>query len=386
LESQGDRAGAVTERFPCFDGFRAIAACMVLLVHASIVTGVVQNVRAGPFLARMDAGVAVFFVISGFLLYRPYVIEHLGGRDALPTRSFWRRRVLRIFPAYWVALFVIAYVLRQRSVPAADAPIYFGLLQVYSPTHVLGGLSQAWSLCTELSYYALLPLYAWVLGRRQTPPARQVWVEWTGLGVLVIISLGFRAFVRAADVSTHVLNWLPAWLDLFAFGMALAVLSATVERTGRPGRLVTAVGRRPALCWLGAVVAFWVVATRLDLPAGIAPVSVVQELGRHYLYGLVGLLIVLPGVFGDQRKGLIRRMLQSRPVVAVGVVSYGVYLWHISMLEKVTPHLRDLGSAEFPVVVVVGLALTYVVARASYVIVEKPALRLKGRDTRTSSV
>ncbi|MEY2568162.1 MAG: hypothetical protein QOE35_2691 [Actinomycetota bacterium] len=380
LESQGDRAGAVTARFPCFDGFRAIAAVMVLLIHASIGTGAIRGERAGPFLARMDAGVAVFFVISGFLLYRPYVVEHLGGRAALPTAAFWRRRVLRIFPAYVVALAVIAYVLQQRSVPARDAPFYFGLLQVYRPQTVLGGLSQAWSLCVELSYYALLPLYAWLLGRRRTSPTRQVWLEWAGLASLVAMALGFRAWVRLADISTYTVNWLPAWLDLFALGMALAVLSANAER-GRPGRVVTAVGRRPAACWLGAAVAFWFVATQLDLPRGAAPMNVVQEVGSHWLYGLIGLLIVLPGVFGDQRQGLIRRMLQSRPVVAVGVVSYGIYLWHIAVLEKVIPHLRGLGRLEFAVAVIVGLALTYVVARISYVVVERPALELKGRVT-----
>jgi peptidoglycan/LPS O-acetylase OafA/YrhL len=380
LESQGDRrAGAVT-RYPCFDGFRAIAATMVLLIHASIISEAIKTRRAGEFLARMDSGVIVFFVISGFLLYRPFVVHHMGGRKTVPTLNFWRRRVLRIFPAYWFALIGIVYVLHQRQIHGGrDFVTYFGLLQIYDPHRVLGVLSQAWSLCTEISYYAILPLYAWFLGRRALTPQRQLRREWIGVAVLFAIGFAFRMFVRAAGINPVAGNWLPAWIDMFAIGMGLAVASVGVERLGHGRRVADAVGRHPTLCWVAAAVAFVIVATAFDLPRGIARITLFQEYAEHYFYGLVGLAIVLPGVFGPQREGLVRRFLQSRIVVAIGVVSYGIYLWHIAVLERIDRYLGLHGGLwQFVVLAALGVAASYVVALVSYVVVEKPALKLKG--------
>ena len=83
-------------RFPCFDGFRAAAALSVLLLHVAGSSGATQRNRdLGPYLARLDVGVAVFFLISGFLLYRPFVDAHIAGGRAPATLAFFRRRFLR---------------------------------------------------------------------------------------------------------------------------------------------------------------------------------------------------------------------------------------------------------------------------------------------------
>ena len=98
------------QHFPCFDGLRAIAALAVLLHHVGFATGWSQTHRFGELLAHGDAGVPIFFVISGFLLYRPFVAAHLDGRPPIGYLRFMRRRIVRIVPVFWVALIVIALV------------------------------------------------------------------------------------------------------------------------------------------------------------------------------------------------------------------------------------------------------------------------------------
>src|SRR5258708_3347975 len=96
---------AAKGRLAGFDGLRALAALAIVVLHVTSATGAVQATGAGRYFARLDVGVTIFFVISGFLLYRPFVRSHLDhARGAIALGSFWWRRALRIFPAYWVAL------------------------------------------------------------------------------------------------------------------------------------------------------------------------------------------------------------------------------------------------------------------------------------------
>ena len=97
------------QRFPCFDGLRAIAAIAVVFHHAAFtsafvlrgirVPGTRHEVAIGHYFARMDAGVQVFFLISGFLLYRPFVATAFADRAPRDLRSYVRNRLLRIYPA-----------------------------------------------------------------------------------------------------------------------------------------------------------------------------------------------------------------------------------------------------------------------------------------------
>src|SRR6516225_7061020 len=122
--------------FPCFDGLRAIAALTVIGVHTAFASGfTTKHPGWGRYTSRLEIGVEVFFVISGFLLYRPFVAHHFGGRSARPAGAFWLRRVKRIIPAYWVAFLVITYVMRADTVvhsPVAPL-VYLGFAQIYLP-------------------------------------------------------------------------------------------------------------------------------------------------------------------------------------------------------------------------------------------------------------
>jgi peptidoglycan/LPS O-acetylase OafA/YrhL len=108
-------------RFPLFDALRAFAALGVLVSHAGYLAGASQDAWYGSVVAQGSVGVTVFFVISGFLLYRPFLAADLDGRPRARLRDYSRRRVLRIIPAYWLALTVIAAILTLPGVFNGDA-------------------------------------------------------------------------------------------------------------------------------------------------------------------------------------------------------------------------------------------------------------------------
>jgi peptidoglycan/LPS O-acetylase OafA/YrhL len=368
--------------FPCIDGVRAVAATMIVLTHATWLSGAGDGEPFGPFLARMDAGVAVFFVLSGFLLYRPFAAAHLDGGDGPRPGAYLWRRFLRLVPAYWVALTVTQVVMGVGTGmhSAADAVTYYGFLQVYDPLRAFGGIPQAWSLCVEVTFYLALPLWAAALaaGRRGRDAGHQARVELLALAAVAAGASLWRLWVLEVDGSANHLglSWLPAYADLFAAGMALAVVSARSARGGPLPAWLAALGRRPGLSWGLAGASFWTVAVVVDLPTGLAAASTGATLARHLLYGLTAVFLVVPAVVGDQGEGAVRRLLRSRPVVAVGLVSYGLFLWHQAWMDRVLRWTGDaVGAGPFWLLLAAGLTLGLAAATASWFLVEAPLLR-----------
>src|SRR3954454_5704082 len=119
---------------------RAIAALSVFFFHAVgfYARGSTQGNVIGPYVARLDVGVTIFFLLSGFLLYRPFVKTRREGRRPPALIPYAWRRTLRIVPAYWVALTVAALVLGLPGVlTLTGVPVFYGFLQVYDPDTAL---------------------------------------------------------------------------------------------------------------------------------------------------------------------------------------------------------------------------------------------------------
>src|SRR5689334_4429619 len=165
--------------FPAFDGLRAIAAVAVAITHSAFISGFnLRNNTWGPFTARLDIGVAIFFVISGFLLYRPFVLSRFQAESAPATLPYFQRRFLRIFPAFWVVFTVVLLVPSFHGLtfhrPSFGGLIaHYTLTHIYFHAHVIGPVQQSWTLATELSFYIFLPIWALLmrhLGRRHHWP------------------------------------------------------------------------------------------------------------------------------------------------------------------------------------------------------------------------
>jgi peptidoglycan/LPS O-acetylase OafA/YrhL len=372
-------------RFPLLDGLRAIAALGVIASHAGYFSGASQDAWYGPIVANGTAGVTLFFVLSGFLLYRPFLAADLDGAPRSRLRDYARRRVLRIVPAYWLALTVLAIYPGLLGVFTGDWWRYYGLLQVYgSGQTAVKGLAAAWSLCIEISFYALLPLYAVAMRRagRRWGRRRRLRAEFAVLGLLAAASVATRAISLASGGSFLELT-LAGTFAWFAAGMALAALSVGPA----PARLEGFVRRRPGLLWLGAAVAYGVLCLMLRVPRG-EPLRYTQEqwLVQHVLVLVPAVLLVAPAVW-DGGTGLPRRILRLRAVAWLGLVSYGLYLWQGGVvLELWRRGARDwVPGAPFIVMALATLAGSAACAALSYYVLERPLMRWKRPSARPAA-
>jgi peptidoglycan/LPS O-acetylase OafA/YrhL len=373
-------------RFPLMDGLRAIAAMSIVVTHCSGLTGFNTANALGAYTARLNAGVALFFVLSGFLLYRPFLAARFEGRPRPRIRDYARRRLLRIVPAYWLALTVLAATAGLPGVFSGHWYVYYGFLQVYSGNWILGGIGPAWSLCVEMSFYVALPVIALALARVQRGRRREAMlrVEIAALAGLALGALAFRTWLHADDPTSVLQSTLLCNLDWFCAGMGLAL--ASVAWAGREGRAASVVARRAWPSWAAAAIVLWVMSTRLGLPRGYPPFyDGAHWLAEHVLYIAFGTLLALPAVFGDPRDGVIRRLL-GHPVLSwVGLVSYGVFLWHASLLINAWRNgAGDVLPFSLPFVssLLVTAASATACAALSYYVVERPILRLKDRGRR----
>lgn len=125
------------EPFPLLDPLRAFAAVSILLVHTSLFSGAIAHAGYGRLLAHLDIGVPFFFLLSAFLLYRPFVVARLENRERTPFREYAKRRFVRIAPAYWAVLTIAAVIPGFAGAFTGNWWVYYGLLQslpVYDPT------------------------------------------------------------------------------------------------------------------------------------------------------------------------------------------------------------------------------------------------------------
>jgi peptidoglycan/LPS O-acetylase OafA/YrhL len=372
-------------RFPCFDGFRAIAALSVLVTHVGFTSGLNGRSSFGAYTARMDIGIAVFFLISGFLLYRPFVAARLAGRAGPGVGPYLWRRALRIFPAYWVALTVVIFMLGHGPRDVKSLALWYGLAHIYSYEHVIGPIVQSWTLGTEISYYLFLPVYAWLMSRVVGGTSERRWLrtELIGLAALYVSAFAFRSVLLAGDASPRVngtlTKWLLANLDLFALGMLLAVVSVWVAQSERRRAPLGADHPwAPGACWALAGLGFWVVSTRLGLPRQTIDYEPLGELAQQFLYGVIALLVLVPGVFGPQDRGLVRAFLRHPVVQMLGLISYGLYLWQNVWVEEYMDWAdARLFATPFGEMLIVVLVLSIAAAAVSYVVIERPVLRLK---------
>lgn len=360
------------------DGLRAMAVIGVVLYHGLFQLPVLWQLGY-PLGLHLDVGVLVFFVLSGYLIYKPFAQANCTGGEPPALGRYLLRRAARIYPAYIVALVGLAVVGWIRF----DGPVEFlqhlTLTQSYFPRSQGNalldppGIAQAWTLVIEVSFYLFVPF--WAAAMRRVPGTDRVRVEATGAVVLMLV--GAAAFTwHSYRWTPPVLSVLPPHLPGLGWGMLLAIL--VVGRGRRrsadeePPRRAVPVAE---LCWLGAAAALALLAFQID-EFGLLPR---ERLIDQSLNLVIAALLVSPIVLSAPSLGLVSRFLSWRPLVGIGLISYGIYLWHGDVIfhfpgpwpaEPVIPASAGMG---------VKIAVAGVAGYLSYALVELRAQRLVGR-------
>src|SRR4051794_3126611 len=210
-------------RFPLLDGLRAVAAGLVLLFH------VVASRSRAPIAIQdlSQLGVAIFFVLSGFLLYRPFAQARLHDQGVPSVRAYARRRLLRIVPAYWAALTFGLVVAGATAASAANIPVYYLLLQGYSDATRYNGLPVAWTLTIEATFYASLPFVAFAafaVARRLPRNRLQLLPDAMVVSAFALVPAAVHILRPGAPAT------ILSYTDWFAGGILLATVTFVAHR------------------------------------------------------------------------------------------------------------------------------------------------------------
>jgi peptidoglycan/LPS O-acetylase OafA/YrhL len=358
--------------YASLNGARAIAAYLVVSTHAGFESGLsLSNSPWAPFLARANFGVTIFFLLSGFLLSRRFLLDDtaLTGQG---LRGFWRRRAVRILPAYWLAIVGALALLTTRTTSGSHWAFYLLLVHPYVAMRIDPTLSQMWTLAVEISFYAVLPLLFWVSRRFGSRRRSQS----TGLVVaMAVVALAGNLVVHGiGGDNSRALLWMPLYLDWFGLGIALASLSV---HQGEPARWQVAPLRwaqSTATCWGVGLVVLWLSTLPLGGPRSLLPSTTWEWTFRHYLFAGSAFFLLLPLVVG--RETWPDKLLGNRAMTWLGEVSYGVYLWHLGLLLALQRWLGyKVFSGHFVELFALAAASGTVAAALSWHLVERPLLR-----------
>ncbi len=359
MTANAEQVGGTRGFLPAVEGMRACAAMGVVLTHVAFQTGTATPVL-GRLLHRFDLAVAVFFALSGFLLWRGHAAAARGLRHRPPTGHYLRSRLVRILPGYLVAVLVILTLLPEAN--HASPTVWLAnltLTQVYVPLTLTAGLTQMWSLSVEVSFYLALPILA-LLARRLPVRARVPVIT-----AVALASLGWGLLPIHTPAGVNFLNWPPAYASWFAAGMLLA--EWTVSPPGWAHRLA----RNPWAITGIALVAYLISASPLAGPKDLVPATLGQFVVRTSMGAIVAGALLAPLVL--DRPDTTHRILGSPVMVVLGRWSYGLFIWHLAALVMVFPMVgKFMFNGNLIVMLVLTLVLGFAMAAVSYALIESP--------------
>ena len=372
--------------FTALDGIRAFAALSVVVHHCSgaIHFGHTDTTSQGNTWARMfdnlgNFGVAVFFVLSGFLLFREFVGQLLFDRPHKRLPLYFARRFLRIYPAYWLALLGFLIVAGVKNVKGGSFGNLLLIERYLNGNDLSVGLGVAWTLAVEVAFYIFLPFFSgalWLVCRQMGSLRARLAVVLASLVAISMVSYWWLGVASPSGFGAlQFRQMLPGFFLWFALGMSMAV-AVEWRASGRslPAPIVGFTNRTWA-CWLCAASCYVLIALTgsVDL---YESASSGQFLVKLTFQGLAAFFVVLPEALGAGRGSGIS-ILENKRMVWLGVVSYGIYLWHQVMLRWVRGWYHPASSL-MGLVTLLAMVLppTILIAWLSHRYLEMPALSL----------
>nr|WP_231476387.1 acyltransferase [Rhodococcus sp. UNC23MFCrub1.1] len=370
---------------PALEGMRGLAAVGVLLTHVAFQTGSTGTPLVGPLLGRLDLAVAVFFALSGFLLWRPHAAAARGSRPRPSVRSYLVHRAARILPAYWLVVVVVLALLPGAGGGVRVWIANLTLVQVFVPLTLTQGMTQMWSLSVEVAFYLLLPFIGVAMAALRGPRARLRTPVLVGVSAL---SLGWTFLPISTADGVNIENWLPGYLAWFAAGMVVAEAAAELAvRESRPVSdlpavpLVVRIASRRWLLTGIAAAAFAASSTPIAGAQDLTTPAAWQFAVKVALGAVVAFCLIAPLAVGT---GVRTRWLSGPFALMIGRWSYGIFIWHLAVLAVVFPVLGvSPFGGQFLLVAGATVVLTLPVAAASYALVEEPVrVALRRREAR----
>ena len=357
---------------PALDGLRALAVLAVLAYHLGF------SWARGGYL-----GVDLFFVLSGFLI-TSLLLEEREETGKIALSKFWARRARRLLPALFVMVaavmvfvvvegrygntdFVAAIDLSALRSQAMATLLYFANWQQIAAHHsyfaqfsAQSPLDHTWSLAIEEQFYLLWPIVTLGLLAKGLRRRRR-------LGIAVAVAIAVTSTVLMAVLFTpgidpsRVYFGTDTRLGDLAVGTLLAWLTA--RRPETPAKVASLL-RVAAPAALAGLLALMVTAgNQAQFPSNFM-----------FEGGFLGASVLCAIVLADVRRdgSLLAKGLSARPLVAIGLVSYGVYLWHWPVIVLFTPASSGLSGAPL-LVARLGIIAAFVLA--SYFLIELPVRR-----------
>jgi peptidoglycan/LPS O-acetylase OafA/YrhL len=347
------------KRIPELDGLRALAALSVMYFHAPLITGTKADMLVGLMWIAVD----LFFFLSGYLI-TSILLKGTFSRTFLV--SFYARRTLRIWPLYFFVIFacVALGLIMPSVIPPMTLPQFCGYATFtqelplwMSPWIDHKALGPFWSLAVEEQFYLVWPFIVLLGGKRAVIPA-----------AIVLLVIGFICRDMMADTRLIAVGR----LDGLAYGAILAAIldrgwSTQARRTlAKIFAAVAVVALLAAITWIKfGSQSFWLSQNALVV---FAP----------SFFGLVGFVIVAPGHW-------VTTPLRAKPVVYLGMISYGLYAYHsivmitVDRLAGVTAEDTREWNMRDAILLAIKFAATVAVASVSWRFLEQPILSLKDR-------
>ncbi len=354
-----EQVGGTRGFLPAVEGMRACAAMGVVLTHVAFQTGTSNGVL-GRLLHRFDLAVAVFFALSGFLLWRGHAAAARELRHRPPTGHYLRSRLVRIMPGYLLAVVVILTLLPDAN--HASPTVWLAnltLTQVYVPLTLTIGLTQMWSLSVEVSFYLALPILAFLA--RRLPVRARIPV----IAAVAVASLGWGLLPIHTPQGVNFLNWPPAYASWFAAGMLLA------EWTVSPPSWAHKLARNRWAITAIALTAYLISASPLAGPKDLVPATLGQFVIRTSMGAIVAWALLAPLVL--DRPDTPHPLLGNRVMVTLGRWSYGLFVWHLAVLVMVFPMVgKFMFNGDLVAVLILTLIFGFAMAAVSYALVESP--------------
>lgn len=363
------------------DSLRGFSTILIVVYHTFFVSGytVAHADSIGAYIDRLNVGVAIFFVLSGFLIFRPFAHSLIHGSPLPKTRNYYLKRASRILPGYWLALFVLAGLDALIIKNSSGFIRNIFLVHSFTEDNVFTGIAQAWTLSVELSFYLVVPVIAYIFVRQSRRRIASVSVA-TLLKALTALFLGayaFRLFIHQIDFwfldTAHI--WLPSHMDTLALGMGLAVLVEAPASAKTLSKLKIFIANHTG-SFVVCSVFVWLISANINMAIGLNKTEFHIDLLGHFLYGIASVLLVAP--FCVDSQALLVKAMSFRLFTWLGTISYGIYLWHMAFLggnfaEKYMPYTENDGQVLLRFLVVLPASIA--IASLSCYVLERPIMR-----------